>query len=259
MVSMENGGVRRIGVADPATPRDAAPLSVERLAAVKELNLPLELEKQVVEPSTGVVEPQKVVDPETGYTYDPCEYLPMLGSGTQGARTGLVARCQQGRFDSWHDRRTEQCHNPAMRGMNVCSSHGGVAVAKKLLQENAVLMMDELIRIALDPDEKTADKLAALNSGLDRTGGLGRTVAQPEPEVRSALMARLEAAYDAVVEQQKSAGQVDGSPGVVAVQTTGESSAELENVSRETDQQKVDHAVGHSTIIVGRTNPDPVQ
>lgn len=171
----------------------------------------------------------------TDWTYDPCEYLP---SGT-----GLVARCQKGRFDSWKDGRVEQCHMPAARGAKNCSDHGGVAVAKKVLQENAVLMITELVRIALDPDEKTANKIAALNSGLDRAGGLGRTVAQPEPEVRSALMARLEAAYDQVV-----AAQAEGRAPAEAVVAAQEHRAlhGARDGAKTVDQTgaPVEHAVG---------------
>lgn len=205
MSSVNQSVPRRLGVA-PVTP------------ALDGMHAP-EVLAQVRESSSGVATAQAaaVVEQAPHWDHDPEEWMPAVQPTTAagGGTSGLVRRCQQGRFDSWHDGRVEQCRYPAARGSEKCSDHGGVAVAKKLLQENAVLMMTELVRIALDPDEKTADKLAALNSGLDRTGGLGRTVTQPETEVRSALMARLEAAYDQVVQQSK------GEPvaaGVVAAQ-----------------------------------------
>jgi hypothetical protein len=235
---MDEKTPRRLGVTAPREPPNSHPTEVIA---------------QFTESSTGVAAVEQQSDQATEYAHDPEEWMLATGVTVVGLKPGLVRRCQQGRFDSWYDGRVEQCRYPAARGSEKCSDHGGVAVAKKLLQENAVLMMSELVRIALDPDEKTADKLAALNSGLDRTGGLGRTVTQPETEVRSALMARLEAAYDQVV-QQSAAGPVAG--GVVAVQSGQEPASLARGAIAHEAADGVEHAFEGPQIIVDPTNED---
>ncbi len=223
--------VRVIGVVDP---------DVEPAREKEKMRTAYSPDRAAVVRDVVDIAPTPMVSSGEHYDYDPCEWLP--------SSTGMLARCQHGRFDSWKDGAKEQCRLPAARGAPTCSDHGGVVVAKRLLADNAVLMMTELVRIALDPDEKTADKLAAINSGLDRTGSLGRTVAQPEPEVRSALMARLEAAYDQVVSQQAQ-GQAEGRASAGAVQSAIVAAQEFAELGRGT---------GGTRLVESSPTPPPV-
>jgi hypothetical protein len=75
-----------------------------------------------------------------------------------------------------HSKRSgKPCKKDAVKGTNVCRSHGAAApqvkaAAKRRLLEAVDPLIVRLIEIALDQDEDTRVQLAAIRDALDRAG-----------------------------------------------------------------------------------------
>jgi hypothetical protein len=74
-----------------------------------------------------------------------------------------------------HKRNGERCQKPAINGATVCRTHGGAtrhvrAAAKRKLDDAALLMAKELLKMAQSETVSDAVKLAAIRDALDRAG-----------------------------------------------------------------------------------------
>lgn len=90
----------------------------------------------------------------------------------------------------------EPCRKTAIKGGNVCMTHGGAAPAVRAkararLEMAADRMAKELLKIAVDPDAPLPVKLAAIKDGLDRAGLSAKTAVEvqvgPMPEWEQVL------------------------------------------------------------------------
>jgi hypothetical protein len=105
-------------------------------------------------------------------------------------------------LDDYGQRQYRPCGRYAMRGLDICSTHGGslpaVRVsAEKLLAETRDRLMLGLLQIALDETVDTSNRLKAMMWGLERAGfQAGVTVSvglQPWQEVLSSIKSQFEA------------------------------------------------------------------
>lgn len=74
-----------------------------------------------------------------------------------------------------HKHNGERCQKPAINGATVCRTHGGAtrhvrAAAKRKLDDAALLMAKELLKMAQSDTVSDAVKLAAIRDALDRAG-----------------------------------------------------------------------------------------
>lgn len=84
-----------------------------------------------------------------------------------------------------------QCSNQAARGLRVCMEHGGRANARMRVRAVQATLVEKLIDIALDDEQKTENQLRAIESLLDRGGELPKISVVAAPEVRQHLIERL--------------------------------------------------------------------
>lgn len=80
-----------------------------------------------------------------------------------------------GKCTARSQRTGEQCRRPAARGANVCPVHGGSApqvkaAARRRLDQAADVLVQRLLKFALDGDVADNVALAAIRDALDRAG-----------------------------------------------------------------------------------------
>lgn len=80
-----------------------------------------------------------------------------------------------GKCTARSQRTGEQCRRPAARGANVCPVHGGAApqvkaAARRRLDQAADVLVQRLLKFALDGDAPDHVALAAIRDALDRAG-----------------------------------------------------------------------------------------
>jgi hypothetical protein len=108
----------------------------------------------------------------------------------------LAPRCQSGApyVPAWAPEPPDssaQCPNQATRGLRVCMEHGGRANARMRVRAVQATLVEKLIDIALDDEQKTENQLRAIESLLDRGGELPKISVVAAPEVRQHLIERL--------------------------------------------------------------------